>query len=229
MAVRFIISETIKKLNFHIYAAFILYVVTSAALYVIEYKMFAGAIETIFMFVSVYPPLFLIGYLIFGKRPLKRDRKELRAKAMGMVGTMALVVCGLVLYNYLSGDDYRYLVNWQILAIVIVIAVIGLLESKKFITAHRILRVDYISMIFASLLLTTVIFLLATGPFSVAGAENVLAGVGRQDAVFEEHYPQGSEALQEAGGPLGAYLFIGADGERFLVDVASGECLVLSA
>jgi len=228
MAVRFIISETIKKLNSHIYAAFILYVVTSAALYVIEYKMFAGAIETIFMFVSVYPPLFLIGYLIFGKRPLKRDRKELRAKAMGMVGTMVLVVCGLVVYNYFSGDDYRHLANWQILAIVIIIAVIGLLESKKIAVAIRILRVDYISMLFTAILLATVVFLLATGPYSVAGAESVLAGAGRQDAVFEGHYPQGSEFLEETGGPLGAYLFVGADGERVLVDVASGELLVAS-
>jgi len=219
-------NDRIGRRNPRANIAIVLYIITSAALYAIEFKMYSRAIETVFTYVVVYPPLFLIGYLVFGKRPMKRkDRKELRAKAMGMVGAIVLVGCALVVYNYLSGEKYRSLIDWQILAIVAAVAVVGLLESKRDEIVRKVLKVDYISIIFGALLLATVMFLLITRPYTVAGAEKMLAGYGRQDAVFEEHYPQGSQLPQGTDGPLGAYLFVGADGDRFLVDVASGELL----
>ena len=205
---------------------FALYAVTCAALYIIEHVMYAGAVATVYMYVLVYPPLFVIGYIIFGDRQLKKDhRKEVRAKILGMVGAMALVGCVLVGYNFITGDDYQPIANWQILILAAGVSAGALVESRRSKVELRIQKLDYISMIFGALLLTSILFLLFTRPYTVSGAGRVLSDSGASGVSFSEHHSLESENAPDGAGPLGAYLFTNALGESFWVDVSSGEVI----
>ena len=184
-------------LNLRICLAFVLYVATGAALWMIENRMYAGAVETVFVYIAVYPPLFLIGFLVFGKRQMRKDRKEIRAKIMGMVGAMALVGCGIAAYNFLNGDNYQGLINWQLLAIVAAVAAVGMFDSKRVIVVNILQKVDYISLIFAALLLTTMIFLIITRPCTVAGAQRALSDYGYQDTHYLNHFTKEYEDLPD--------------------------------
>jgi peptidoglycan/LPS O-acetylase OafA/YrhL len=202
---------------------FALYAVTCAALYIIEHVMYAGAVATVYMYVLVYPPLFVIGLLIFGNRQLKKDhRKELRAKLLGMLGAMALVICIIVGYNFISDDNYHPLYNWQILSLGATVAVGALLEGVRIKNDISIRKVDYATIILAALLLTTAVFLLSTRPYTVTGAGNILSDHGHAGATLTGHHPHDSEYVPEGAGPLGAYLFTGISGENLWVDVQSG-------
>jgi len=210
-------------LNPRIILASALYIITCVTLWIIEHRLYAGAIGTIFVYILVYPPLFLIGFVVFGKRQMKKDRKEIRAKIMGLTGAMVLVGCGLAVYNFVSGETYRHMTDWQILAIVIAVAAIGVYESMRGQDAKKILKVDYISMIFASLLLMTLAFLLITGPNTIAGAQKLLFSDGHTDTQFINRLPKEYEDLPEEIGPLGVYVFISGRQEVFIVDIATGE------
>ena len=211
--------------NIHISLAAALYIVTCVVLYIIEFVLYDRAVITVFWYVLVYPPLFLIGHLIYRNRKAKRDRKEIRARMMGLFGTIVLVVCVVVGYNFISGSEYRDLSTWQILGIVMTVAAFGLLESKRDDMEKKVLRVDYISITFATLLVFTAAFLLITAPRTIGGAERLLAAQGRSDAVFAEHHKPESESLPESAGPIGAYLFKTASGADIWVDVASGDIM----
>jgi len=213
-------------LNPRVLLAFVLYAFTNVMLWMIEYRIYGGAVGTVFAYVSIYPPLFLVGFLIFGKRQLKRERKELRAKAMGMTGSILLVGCVLVGYNFLSGDAYRHLTDWQILSIVVAVSAIGVFESKRDENIQKVQKVDYISLIFGLLMLTTLMFLLITRPYSVARAERVLSDYGYQDLHYLNHLTKEYEDLPEETGPLGVYVFVNNLGQEvFVVDITSGRVL----
>jgi len=211
--------------DIHISLAVALYIVTCVVLHIVEFVLYDRAVVTVYWYVLVYPPLFLVAHILFRNRKLKRDRRELRARMMGLFGTIIFVICVVVGYNFISGEEYRDMSIWQILGIVMAISAFGLLESKRDDMEKKVSRIDYISIAFSTLLVFTVAFLLITAPLTVGGAGRLLAAQGRTDAVFMEHHTPESEFLPESSGPIGAYLFKTANGAEIWVDVASGEIL----
>jgi len=221
-----IFMDKIKQvLNIHVYIAFAIYAVTCTALYIIEKVMYAGSVVTVFIFIAVYPPLFLIGYIVFGKRPLKAGRRAIRIKMRGMFGAIAIVGCIVVGYNFIRSGTYQHIINWQILSLFAAVAVVALLDYKQLMDQFEIAKIDYVSIVFSLLLVVTIIFLLISRPITVNGAKRTLENGGFPNSSFVEHHPPESELLPEDAGPLGAYFFSGANDEPIWVDVAFGEIL----
>jgi len=245
--------ENIKEyLTPRLYFAVGAYLITLLAVYVIQYRMYAGAVATVFLYILIYPPLFLVAYFGVGRRRKRRAvRPEAKSKALGVCAVILLAGSAMVAYNLISAGQHQRLATWQIISIVVAAAVIALMERKiveqdieekaraekagipengegagAALIAHFPTRVNYVSMVFALLLFTTIVYLIAASPITVGGARRMLEERGRQNAVFVGHYPPEAESLPDSAGPLGAYSFSGIAGGRvFWVDVATGAIL----
>ena len=225
--------EKMKKyLTPNVLVAIILFLVTSATLCIIEYVMYARAVATVFFYVSIYPPLFILLYLIFGNRTPRvfgprrtQEHTEALTKLRVYIMYAALAVCTVLIYYYVLAKNIHRLPSWQILALitgVVIIAAIQRLRSE--ISGVRLVAYA-LSIIYSLLLLVTVLFLLITGPTTVAGAKKVLAENGQQSQYpyFYCHCPPDSAAypLPDGTGRLGAYLF--SDVPPDASDIAGGD------
>jgi len=201
--------------------------------------MYANAVATVFHYILIYPPLFLLAYLGFGRRRKKRkDRAEVRARALGIGAVIMLTGSAIVAYNLLNSGSQQRLATWQIISIIVAISIIALMERRlvehdideksragNAETTHFPTRVTYVSIVFSLLLLVTISFLLITRPNTVNGASRILDGNGRYDTTFLRHDPPETEFLPDGAGPLGAYAFSDIGGRNVWVDVVSGRIL----
>lgn len=234
-----------------LYCAAGIYLAALAVIYVIQFWLYAGAVATVFYYVLIYPPLFLLAYFGIGKNRKKRnDRAEARARGFGIGAAIMLAGCAMVTYNLISSGNHQRLASWQIIAIVVALAIVALMEKKLIERdieeksradiagtgetgekgkdvdiSHYPTRVNYVIIVFSLLLLVTLSFLLITRPTTVNDARRVLDRNGRFDMTFERHDPPEAESLPDGAGPLGAYCFSEVGGRSVWVDVKSGRIL----
>ena len=211
--------EKIKKhLTPNVLAAIILFLVTSAALYIIEYVLYARAVATVFFYVSIYPPLFILLYIIFGNRTPRvfgprrsQEHTEALTKLRVYIMYAALAVCTVLIYYYVLAKNIHRLPSWQILALVTGVVIIAAMQRLRADISGIRLVAYALSIIYSLLLIVTVLFLLITGPTTVAGAKKVLADNGQQSQYpyFYCHCLPDSATylLPDGTGRLGAYLF----------------------
>ena len=199
-----------------------------------------------FVYTTIYPPIFLLLYIAFRKRPPKKELTEEQKITQRTAAYVVLAgLAAFTSYYVITGQNPR-LSSWQLLAIVAAFVIIAILHYLKYgkigvdIKADAGFKLDAVSIVYFMIILVTVLFLLITSPYTVAGARKALAERGFHETVFRKHYPsetqpapedpdeEGQPAAEDPipveAGHLGAYYFMDVTtGRKLYVDVASGE------
>jgi len=118
-----------RYLTARVYIAIGTYLMTLAALYII-YRLYAGAVATIFYYVLIYPPLLSFAYLGFGRHRKRKERGEKRVRALGVCAMLLLAGCAIAIYNIISTGGHLRLVTWQILSIALAGSIVAIMERK---------------------------------------------------------------------------------------------------
>jgi len=226
-----------RLLTPRVYFAVGAYLVTLAVLYLIQYPLYRGAVATIFYPILIYPPLFMVAYLGFGRFRKSKDRGEKRARALGVCSILLMGGTGLALFHFISEGGHQRLTTWQIISIVFAGAIVVLMEkrltdfalSQFTLSEEEIkqgnfkIRVNYVSIVFISILLCTALYMMINAPATVQAARRALEQRGHTYITFAEHLPR--DELPEYFGPFGAYSFTDSNDENILVDVGSGNII----
>ena len=213
-----------KRLNPRVVRAVLIFIITCAALYIVEYVIYARAVATVFIYATVYPPIFVLMYYIFGKRRQKKEQPEEFTKARINVAYMVLA-CFYVFYilYMLTGNTMR-LSGWQILAVFTAFVIIALLHKNRGQNFDINFSADAASIVYSMILIVTAIFLIVTRPLTVAGAKKILEESGRRNVSFVTHYPPEEELTDAGARSFGVYSFVyESGGASVYVDVASGS------
>ena len=230
------LKENLKPRNF-ISAA--IYLVTCAVLYIVEYRVYAGALQTVFVFALVYPPVFVLLALIRGKSERKEPGKISRTLGYVVAG---LVLVGAVFFVFRSLFPYysQRLFGWQLLSLIPSAVALMIIE----ITQHGKLGAKYgaygVGIIYSILLACTVVFTLVAGPSTVTDGKDTLLENGYDNPSFVTHfsdrfsmaflatgeYPE--SITSSLGNGPGVYLFTGRrDDKDFAVFIDTGSGIVL--
>ena len=229
--------------------AVILFVVACLGLYVVEHVLYAGAVGTVFIYVSIYPPVFFVLYLVFGNRPLKRELSEEQKQVRSSAGYMALAVVTVFTYYYVIFTQRTRLSSWQLLALVTALVVIAIMHKLRGENKGANFIADAVSIAYFLIILVTTLFLLIAQPYTVTAAREKLAENGYPNVVYETHYPivtdnpDDEEPTEETraeaasaeeiatpidkAGHYGIYAFLDLTSNEYVyVDVLSGEIIL---
>ena len=202
--------------------AVFIYILTCAVLFAVEYIMYRRAIETVFSYALITPPLAVLVYALFGVREPSQTHKK-------STGMLALASGGVVAaYFIFNTDHFLRLTSWQIIAVLFVVGIVFILERWRNIKPAAKLAAVAVILVYSALLASTVLFLGITRPVTVDAAKQALNDSGYQTTSFVTHCPAGSDSDFLTGKPgyLGAYSFFNVtNSKNIYVDVASGEII----
>ena len=142
----------------------LIFIITCAALYVIEYVLYDQTVTTVFIYAAIYPPLIVMLYYAFGRRRAKREYAPEIKKAQAAIAYALLAVCTVFTYYYVLVNNAGRLASWQILAIVNAIVIIAVLHKQRRVNIDVNFKADAVSIIYSMILLVTVLFLLIARP-----------------------------------------------------------------
>ena len=219
--------EKVKKaFNIYIAAAVFLFLAACILLYIIEFVMYAGAIGTVFIYASVYPPLILLLYFAFGrKRPAAETSPERKA-AQAVIAYLLLAACTVLMANYVLTGAYTRLSSLQILAALIAFDAVVAAHKLRAKKASIRFKAIAAGIIYAAILLTSVLYILVVKPYTVNSALNKLEIAGYQDASFSSHHSRDADGIPEVTGFLGAYSFHSESAQLTVYfDVVTGEII----
>ena len=231
--------EKIKKYLSVIISAAV-YLITFAALYVVEYRLYDKAFKALSFYLMVVWPAIFVSSLLRSREPAKKEAGMIRRRIRFAINCLLLFSIMIVLYFlYFRNESYKTdLVVWQILAMMAAAGTIGSLQILRHWNNSVKFAANTFSVVISSLLLATVLFLLITGPQSVGGAAGSMRDIGYKNpeyimrfhdtnvlAFFKNgHLPESYDYADNSS--LGLYLFYGEidDAEYgVFIDVRNGE------
>ena len=202
--------------------AIVIYILTCAALFAVEYIIYRGAIGTVFSYALVTPPLAVLVYSLFGVREPSQNHKK-------STGMLALASGGVVAAYFIFNTDHLLrLTSWQMLAALFAVGIVYILERLLGIKPIARLAAVAVILVYSALLASTALFLGITRPVTADTAKQILMDSGYQNPSFVTHCPAGpdSDFLTDKPEYLGAYSFFNVtDSRNVYVDVATGEII----
>ena len=225
------------KLRYFISAA--IYLVTCAVIYVVEYRVYAGALQTVFVFALVYPPVFVLFALIRGKSERKEPGKVSRTIGYVVAG-LVLVCAAFFAVRFLFPNYSQRLFGWQILSLIPSAVVLLIMEIMQHGRPGAKYGAYAVSIVYSTLLVCTVVFVLVAGPSTVANGKDTLLKNGYDNPSFVTHFSDRFALAFVTTGELpeaitssssndpGVYLFTGKrDDKDFAVFIDTGSGRVL--
>jgi len=220
------------------FIAVAVYLASCSVLYIVEYKLYAGALKTVFIFALVYPPVFVLLALIRGKSERKEPGKISRAIGYVVAG---IVLAGMVVFVFRSlfPNYSQRLFGWQTLSLIpsAVILLAMEIRSGKLGAKHGAYGV---SIIYSILLAGTAVFVLISGPSTVSNGKDTLLKNGYENPSFITHYSDRFAMVHMITGEFpesithsynddpGVYLFTGQrDDKDFAVFIDTGSGIIL--
>lgn len=217
--------------------AFIIYIITSITLYMVEYRIYGGAIDTNFTFSCIiYPISYFIGLVCRDHdKPIEKKEVTIWTKIGAFMGNMILCLC-TIFFIYLLYKNIYELLTYHYLAIIIILVI--LYCSKKLDKYKQINSIPVI-IIFGTFLITTFLYLIILNPFTVKDATLKVQNYGYSDVSYKNNI-EDNKALSRILGKefaesskyednLGYYLFQGEKDEKdyaIVVSVTKGTIVV---
>ena len=275
--------DSIKKyLNTSVFIAAVVYLITCAALYVVQYGPYDKAFETVFIYMVVPVPMYFCVILIHPHETAQKEMSVARRRIQSAIGWLLCIVlfivlfalahslllylmfCGMLLRNYKTvaqtdismtrkriqstiswflfnalvlfvlfllfrNENYKIdLSLWQTLVLLVVVDIILILQKLWHLNIDVTdvkANANIISIVYSSVLLATVLFLLITGPKSVNGAKESLRDAGYQNIEYIWH-PKPAASYEDTNSTFGFYVFSGEkdDTEYWIyIDISDGE------
>ena len=223
-------AERLKSLlTPRVFIAVFLWAVTCAALCFVEFRMYGGAVKTVFMYALMTPLVHVLGWLFSGGRK-KKEMSRRRKKIGAVIWTIFCIGLTFITWLSLLRMPYLWLSGLQSLAVIIAAFPSTVLEGWRGSSVR--LTASVVACSFAAILLITGLYLLIAAPATIADAERTLRDEGYQVTKYTGYVPPNTN--KEHGGfftggrkvEMGAYIFNSErSGEGYLVyvGVKTGE------
>jgi len=215
-----------------VFVAAIIWIVTCAVLYYIEYKLYAGAIYTGVGFLILYAPMSFLFWALFWRNIDKEEKNQAPATVI-----IAVLLCVAIIVILIVGENFFLnFLCWEMMALASVSVIVTIIEKrqqKKLISRYYS---NSISVVYSAFLLAALLYLLIMRPTAVDGARQALINAGYVDLTFigrisDEAWNgyHASADIPARENRLGAYVFsYEPEGRerRVFVDVESGEFIM---
>lgn len=218
----------------HIIIAIILYFITFVTLYMIEFWIYEGAIDTYFLYLCIFPIACIIGQSNRDhNKPIEKAKKTVWSKIGIICYTILLILFALFFINVLYKNIYE-LVAYLYLELMFIITILSL--SKKL----RQFNTIFISIIYGTFLITILLYVIILNPFTVKEATVTVQNSGYTNVSYKNNIDNqeilslilDTEIIESSKyeGNLGYYLFQGEQDEKdyfIVVSVTNGTIVAL--
>ena len=169
-------------------------------LYYVKYRLFGGAVETAFLFVLIFPPVYLLLWLLQDKK-LPKKGKQPENKKRHLLKELPLILCGIFCL-WLLYREPRQLISYLFFALLLVLWLWSQARKRWPHLGEPGFGPLLLSLVFAVLTAVTALFVLACGLCTLPEAEALLRGeAGYSDVAFAGVYSSEQIGLWERQNP----------------------------
>ncbi len=174
----------------YIIIALIIYFITCVTLYIVEYRIYGGAINTNIFYITILPIVNLIVWILRDDHDNEELKKEKKTTFWSRVGNICTIIINVLLMLYCIYQLYKniyYLFGYQYLA---TISMVGILyfskKLSKFIKQGNAIS-KTVSIIYGIILITTLLYVILLNPYTVKRTHVIVENSGLTNISYKNN------------------------------------------